>query len=187
MKKLSVFALALALALTPVTVQAKETESVEEMMTESAVMELNWSDVEEQLAEVDADFVTFDEISVKMWVPSVLEPVELTDEDREEGYIGYFETADESAAVGVVYVDVEGMSLEEYKAQLEEMGVEGVQFALINGLECLGYDLKDDDTSVVALVTEAGYIMEFSFSPISDEEFAATAMSMIASIQAEEE
>ena len=46
------------------------------------------------------------------------------------------------------------------------------------------YDLEENDTSVVAFATEAGYILEFSFAPVSDEGFAATVLLMVASIQA---
>ena len=66
--------------------------------------------------------MTFDEISIKMWMPTVLAAVELTDEDKEGGYIGYYMTEDESAAIAVVYADVDGMSLEDYKAALADNG-----------------------------------------------------------------
>ena len=47
--------------------------------------EINWADLEAQSAETVAkgEFVTFDEISIKMWMPTVLSAVELTDEDKE--------------------------------------------------------------------------------------------------------
>ena len=86
--------------------------------------EINWADLEAQSAETVAkgEFVTFDEISIKMWMPTVLSAVELTDEDQEGGYIGYYMTEDESAAISVVYADVDGMSLEDYKAALADNG-----------------------------------------------------------------
>ena len=75
--------------------------------------ELTWASVEENASQIAGEFKTFDEISVKIWMPDVLKAVELSDEDREGGYIGYFMTEDESAAVAVMYVNMEGMSLEE--------------------------------------------------------------------------
>ncbi len=75
---------------------------------------LTWDAVAETAEQVDGGFQTFDEIAVKIWMPAVLQAVELTDEDKEAGYIGYYATADESAAVSVMYVNVEGMTLEEY-------------------------------------------------------------------------
>ena len=80
--------------------------------------DLNWSDVEEAASQIAGEFKTFDEISVKIWIPDTLQAVELSDDDRENGYIGYF--ADENSAVAVQYVDMNGMSLEEYEAALKE-------------------------------------------------------------------
>ena len=52
--------------------------------TEAQVTELNWEAVEPimEAIGVEGDFVTFDEVAVKMWLPSVLDEVELTDEDK---------------------------------------------------------------------------------------------------------
>ena len=81
--------------------------------------ELNWSDAEENASQIAGEFKTFDEISVKIWIPDTLQSVELSDEDRENGYIGYF-AADEENGVAVQYVNMNGMSLEEYAAELKE-------------------------------------------------------------------
>ena len=51
--------------------------------------ELTWASVEEAASQIAGEFKTFDEISVKIWIPEVLQAVELSDEDRESGYIGY--------------------------------------------------------------------------------------------------
>ena len=169
MKKLLALALTLSLAL---------------FATAALAVDLNWTDVEEQVAELDAAFVNIDQVGVKIWMPTILEAQELTDEDIADGYIAYFQTADESAAVGVTYTDVEGMSLEDYAAEVAKVGGTGIENMTVNGLNCIGYDLEENDTSVVAFATEAGYILEFSFAPVSDEGFAATVLLMVASIQA---
>ena len=46
--------------------------------------EINWDDLKDQAAETIAkgDFVEFDEIAIKMWMPTVLAATELTDDDR---------------------------------------------------------------------------------------------------------
>jgi len=80
----------------------------------ASAADLNWADAEEAASKIAGEFKTFDEISVKIWIPEVLQAVELSDEDRESGYIGYF--ASDDAAVAVQYVNMEGMSLEEYEA-----------------------------------------------------------------------
>ena len=58
-------------------------------LAEEAVA-LNWEDVVPILeaGNVTGQFYTFDEISIKIWLPDGMVPVELTDEDKEAGYIG---------------------------------------------------------------------------------------------------
>lgn len=161
----------------------------EEAESEAVTMEINWADFEAAALEVapQSQWYTFDEIAVQMWVPDVLVNMELSEEDVENGYIGYFMTADESAAVGIQYVDVNGMSLEEYAAALPEFGATEIETMIINGLPCISYDLKENDTTALTFVTEMGYAFEVSFAPLSDEGFASTASLIAASIQASEE
>ena len=148
-----------------------------------AEMSLTWD--ESNVAEIEGGFQTFDEIAVKIWMPAVLQAAELTDEDKEAGYIGYYATDD--AAVAVMYVDMEGMTLEEYAAQLkEDAEVSGIETGTVNGLPALSYDLKDKDTTCIAFTTEKGYILELSCAPMSNEGFAATAALIVSSIQAAE-
>lgn len=167
-------------------------EADTELQTEdaAAVPEVNWEDVApsvEESPEWKGDFVNFDEIAIKMYVPDVLIPAELTEEDKEAGYIGYFTTEDETATASVMYVDVDGMSLDEYQAYLEgEEDVDEVEAGIINGIPVVTYSMPENDTACVSIATERGYILEFSFYPMSDEGFEAVAQIMMVSIQEEE-
>ena len=144
--------------------------------------ELTWASVEETASQIAGEFKTFDEISVKIWIPEVLQAVELSDEDRESGYIGYF--ASDDAAVAVMYVNMEGMSLEEYEAQLkEDSEVSDIEAGTVNGLPALSYAIKDKDTGVVAFTTEMGYILEVACGPLSNEGFAQMVGIILSSIQ----
>lgn len=130
----------------------------------------SWADGEAAAAEVGltGEFVTFDEIAVKIWIPATMQQMELTDEDREEGYIGYF--ADDEASLSVMYVNMEGMSIEDYAAQLAEMeGVEQIALLDINGLPGLRYQVPENDSLNIAFATEAGYILEVIMYPLSAE------------------
>lgn len=170
--------------------EEEQTEISTEAGAETAANELNWEDVAEAVEEAgwEGDFVSFDEIAVKMYVPDALQMTELTDEDRESGYIAYFMTEDESAAVSVMYVDADGMELEEYQTYLEgEADVDEVEAGILNGVPVLTYTMPENDTACVSLATEAGYILEFAFSPTSDEGFESVAQIMIASIQPDEQ
>ena len=184
MKKLFALILAVLMVLGCVAVASAE---------QAQTLQLNW---EEYAAEIEAseeakatlagDFVTMEEIALKLYIPAAFEQVELTDEDREAGYIAYF-TMGEDKGVGIQYVDADGMSLEEYAQRLTEDGIECTN-AVVNGLPALAYSFTEDDreTAVLAFSTEKGYILEIAFAPTNDEGFAAVAAVLMASVQAAE-
>lgn len=84
-----------------------------------------------------------------------------------------------------MYVDADGMTLDEYKEKLTEAAATEMEDVVINGMEAVSYVLEESDTACVSFVTEAGYIFEVSGSPKSDENFAALLSMVMASIQAE--
>ena len=185
MKKL--FALILA---TLMVLGCAAVASAEQVQT----LELNWEafeaeieSSEEMKAAWSGDFVTMDEIAMKLYIPASFEQTELTDEDREAGYIAYFAMG-EDAGIGIQYVDAGGMSLEEYaKALTEEYGFECMD-AVVNGLPALAYSFTENDreTAVLAFATEKGYILEIAFAPTNDEGFGAVATVLMASVHAAE-
>ena len=141
--------------------------------------DLNWSDVEEAASQIAGEFKTFDDISVKIWIPDVLKAV-----DGVEDRIGYYMTEDQSAAVSVQYLDMNGMTLEEYEAQLkEDADVSEIELGTVNGLPALSYLLKESDVACVAFTTQMGYILEIACGPMSDEGFASVVAYIISSIQ----
>ena len=185
MKKLFALILAALMVLGCAAVASAEQEQTLELNWEDFVGEIEAS--EEMKAAWSGDFVTMDEIAMKLYIPASFEQVELTDEDREAGYIAYF-TMGEDKGVGIQYVDVGGMSLEEYAQRLtEEYGYECMD-AVVNGLPALAYSFTENDreTSVLAFSTEKGYILEIAFAPTNDEGFAAVAAVLMASVQAAE-
>jgi hypothetical protein len=161
--------------------------------TEAPVTELSWSDVEGYLDQlgIEGDFVSFDEIAMKMWLPDNLKEVELTDEDKEEGFIGYFESTDDSeeqSAVSVVYVDLDGMDILDYADQLAGMdGVSDIEPGIVNGLPCVSYEMKDQDSGTLAFMTEAGYGLEVTCTPISSDEAQTMVGLILSSIMPDEE
>ena len=150
-------------------------------------VEINWSDVEAGLADsgVTGEFVTFDEIAVKIWIPEGLPAVELTDEDREAGYIGYF--ANEEAQMAVMYVNTNGASLDEYAQYLSsESDVTEIEKGTVNNFPCVSYKLPAQDSVCIAFTTEAGYILEVTCAPLSVENAELVWGAVIASIQSAE-
>lgn len=147
---------------------------------------LNWEDFSPILeaSGVSGEFYTFDEVAVKIWLPEGMYPVELTEEDQENGYIGYFMPEDESGAVAVVYVDIGGMSLEEYAEYLAaEAGATEIEVGTVNGLPCVSYELPEQDSLSVTFTTEAGYALEVTCTPLSEENAEFVWGAVISSIQ----
>jgi len=148
---------------------------------------LNWETVEPVLeaGNVTGQFYTFDEIAVKIWLPDGMLPVELTEEDREKGYIGYFMPEDESAQMAVMYVDIKGMSLEEYAQELtSDSRFTDIEQGTVNGLPCISYKMPEQDSVSVTFTTEAGYALEVTCAPLSAENADLVWGAVIASIQA---
>ena len=170
-----VFVVLAVLLLTFSAVFAQETETVQE---------INWEDIAPALEEsgLEGEFCAVSDFGIAMWVPVQLHEVELTEEDVENGYISYLTTDDEDVAVAIICADGEGMTLEDYMAYLESTeDVSDVEYGLVNGIEAVSYDY--DGNMNMAFITDAGYILEFTFGPMSDEGFATVASIMAASIQ----
>ena len=184
MKKLFALILAALMVLGCAAVASAEQEQTLELNWEEYAAEIEAS--EEAKATLSGDFVTMEEIALKIYIPAAFKQAELTDEDREAGYIAYF-TMGEDAGIGIQYVDADGMSLEEYAQLLTEDSIECTN-ALVNGLPALAYSFTENDreTSVLAFSTEMGYILEIAFAPTNDEGFAAVAAVLMASVQAAE-
>ena len=147
-----------------------------------SVPELNWADVEADAKKADAngEFVTFDEINLKMWVPSVLKEQELTDEDIADGCYGYFEGEDEESGLTVYYYD--DLTIEEYAEEIA--GYENCtapEQTLINGYRTFTYKNTEYDTFNVVLAAGKD-CMESTFWPASDADFSRLITCMSASI-----
>ena len=147
-----------------------------------SVPELNWADVEADAKKADAngEFVTFDEINLKMWVPSVLKEQELTDEDITDGCYGYFEGEDGESGLTVYYYD--DLTFEEYAEEIA--GYENCtapEQTLINGYRTFTYKNTEYDTFNVVLAAGKD-CMESTFWPASDADFYSLITYMSASI-----
>ena len=142
------------------------------LLTATALAEeVNWADIEPTISAygLEGDFVTFDEVAVKIWIPSSMQQLELTEEDVEQGFIAYFLDDDETAQISVVYVDTDGMSLTDYADQLPEYGATDIAIETINGLDAVTYTVTETDSLSVAFTTQKGYILEITMAPISVE------------------
>ena len=150
---------------------------------------LKWENVVPVLkaGNVTGQFYTFDEIAVKIWVPDGMLPIELSEEDNASGYIGYFMPEDQSVQMAVMYIDTDGMSLEEYAQYLtSEAGAAEVEMGTVNGFPCVSYKTQEQDSISVAFSTEAGYTLEVICAPVSVENAELVWGAVISSIQVAE-
>ncbi len=145
--------------------------------------DITWDQVEPILEEsgVTGEFYTFEEIAVAIFIPDGMEPAEVDDEN----YIAYF-TSEDGDAVAVMYVDVDGMDLETYAAQLAGYGATGIETGTVNGLPCVSYEVPENETLNVAFTTQAGYILEVICGPVTTDEAKTGASFILASIQSVE-
>ena len=155
---------------------------------ETATTEMSWETVEPLLETygLEGDFETFDEVAIQIWIPSSMTRSELTQEDVDKGFIAHFLDEDQTAQVSVVYVDVDGTTLEEYEKMLPDYGVSDIEELVINDIPALSYTVEETDSVTIAFETEGGYILEITMAPKSAEG-ADIAWYIIASSIMEEE
>ena len=178
MKK-SLFVVFAVLMLTFAAVSAQETQTV---------TEVNWSDLEPALGELlnEGKFYSVADLGLQMWVPSVLTEQELTDEEIESGDISYLTDEEYTVGVNISYMDMEGATLDDMVAYFSQAeGYSDVEKVILNGLEAISLTDTENDTSLVGLMTDKGYLIQFMFYPISNEDFQQVASVMAASIQPE--
>ncbi|MBR7173110.1 MAG: hypothetical protein IKD50_01610 [Clostridia bacterium] len=138
---------------------------------ETAITEMSWETVEPLLETygLEGNFETFDEVAVQIWIPSSMTRSELTQEDVDKGFIAHFLDEDQTAQVSVVYVDVDGTTLEEYEKMLPDYGVSDIEELVINDIPALSYTVEETDSVTIAFETEGGYILEITMAPKSAE------------------
>jgi len=138
---------------------------------ETSTTEMSWETVEPLLETygLEGNFETFDEVAVQIWIPSSMTRSELTQEDVDKGFIAHFLDEDQTAQVSVVYVDVDGTTLEEYEKMLPDYGVSDIEELVINDIPALSYTVEETDSVTIAFETEGGYILEITMAPKSAE------------------
>lgn len=147
---------------------------------------ISWEEVEPTVIENgwEGEFVTLDDIGLKVWLPTALEEIELTDEDLEDGFIAYFMSEDETLSIGVT-VHEAGATFDDYIAYLQEIEVLALQIVNVNGADFISYTFTNDndvDCNVVSLINDDGDILEFAFTA-GDPEFEVMSAFIVASIQ----
>ena len=148
-------------------------------MAETAT-EINWADVEAAAAEINGVFIPID-LGLQVWAPAdYLIMTDLSEEYTNLGITTLIANEDLSGAIALQYVEANGASVEECVANIP--GAEDAEPVVINGLECINFDMPSMDATSVAFATEKGNLYVISFMPMSNTDFAAKATIMMASL-----
>ena len=178
MKKL--FALLLTLCL--LTACCAFAEEAEENNGETVI---NWADFEEATSQIEGQFAEIADLGLKMYVPAIFGTAEVSEEQKAAGVIAILSTADGTGRVSITYQNLGDMTDEAFVAELEKAGAVEIEYATLNGMDAMSYDLEVNGvkTTNVVIPYEGGDIVTFSFAPIDDEGFKGVAGIMTASIQ----
>ena len=98
----------------------------------------------------------------------------------------YYEDSTRTKAIAVVYFTDISLTLEEYKSYLDgDTTVTDIGITEVNGIPCIRYQmsLEGFDILNVAFVLENSDILEVTFSPYDDPDYAGTIETMYSSIR----
>ncbi len=142
--------------------------------------EYYWKDLEPYLEALGLEgrFYSLTYFGLDMWMPDDMEFQELTDEDIDQGIIAYAAGEDgdkELMIMNLVYEQpIESLYVWQ-DALKEQEGIENSVICYVNDLIVLEYMLPEKDCFVCDLRVTDGSILEFIWSPFSDEAYAVSA------------
>ncbi|MBQ9031448.1 MAG: hypothetical protein IJ106_08360 [Parasporobacterium sp.] len=134
-------------------------------------------DIEE--LDLEGSYVPLEGTDVEIYVPDIMEESLIPEgQPGAEYFIAIYGLPEVEESYAAVQLVPSNFTLEDYRAMLESMDeVEDIADFIINGIHFLRYFMPERD--VVCLTTQKdgdpGYILEFSFSPISDEDYGEIA------------
>ena len=162
-----------------------------EAQTETTEMPVyTWDEYEPLLeqAGIKGDYYTFDSFDLQMWIPEILELVDRTDEQIEQGFIALASSEDDQYQMVIRRYEYENPveSIEEWQELLkEQLGIDESVICLINGLKVLEYQDAENDAFVTDIHVNDGSILEFAFRPFSDHDYATCIVFMVNSVMPE--
>lgn len=147
--------------------------------------EYNWANYEEiyEKSEVtEAEFVTFEDIGIKILIPTVLPKWDLSEEEINQGLIFYYADEKEETYVGMTYVNFD--TLENYTNVLKTVEpISDIRQVSINGIPAIAYNVQSNDSMSIAFINDAGKMLEVTVRPVSQEDALKAWDMVISSIQ----
>lgn len=138
---------------------------------------------DEATAAYQGTWLTFDDAGFMVYMPSDWKDVEVTDEMLASGTYYATTSADGAFAMTVSYSEKNDVTTnDELAAKLTEAGYENVLQATINGIGVVGYDISAQDVVGMAFMDSEGGMYVFSFTPSSNDDFAAIGQTIVSSL-----
>ncbi len=147
--------------------------------------EYNWANYEEIYEKsegTEAEFVTFEDIGIKILIPTVLPKWDLSEEEINQGLIFYYADEKEETYVGMTYVNFD--TLENYTNVLKTVEpISDIRQVSINGIPAIAYNVQSNDSMSIAFINDAGKMLEVTVHPVSQEDALKAWDMVISSIQ----
>lgn len=146
--------------------------------------EYNWADYEEifEKSGVEAEFVTFEDVGIRILIPTELPKFDLSEEEINHGLIFYYADKKEESYIGMTYVNFD--TLENYTNVLKTVEpISDIRQTAINGIPAVAYKVQSNDSMSIAFVNDAGKMLEVSVRPLSEEGAEEVWKMIISSIQ----
>jgi len=142
--------------------------------TSAAQMSEMWKDAIEEMEASDEHgaYQLIPEAGVNIWIPDYMRPVELDEEDKEQGFVSAFMTEDEAWSIIIACQHGEDYGLDEL-VKLIELDEHEYSYELqeFNGMEALVFASEEYDTANVAFELTGGGLGYVIFTPFSDNDF----------------
>lgn len=151
---------------------------------EPEVPHLYWEDCASQVGDDDGVFYTLNQVGLDIWIPAYMNITELPEESVQHGFIARFLNEDSSCEVSIT-LNEDGKTYDEYYDFLVNHGITEIHRAYTNDLPIIIYHYvraENDESNVVTLVTDDGYVLEVVLSG-KDDAFVADCERIASSIQ----
>ena len=129
---------------------------------------------------IEGDFYALEEMGLGIWLPSSMEPVEVSDEDAADGI--YAMMADDERALVITVRNEEGLTLDQAYENVVSNGYVKAEIENVNGLDALIYFDEENNVAHFGLVDSNSNMIMFSFTPIDTEEAEDLAVVVFSSI-----
>ena len=149
-------------------------------------IELNWEQIGTEEVAAQGEFQALeipDMCTVNFWIPSVLNAVDTSVIEGPFKPTALYTSEDDTYGVAVFLNEIG--SLEEYVSLMEtQAGGSNFRNVTVNGVDCIGYEVAENDMECLIYPVTENIIVTFSCTPLNgDEDWDLTKGAIFASIQ----